>query len=97
MELEIIDLEVFAKEGRTPPKGKRYQIRVDNAKIIVEKSSLTGREILDKAGKYPIERFQLNQRIRAGQVKKIGYDEVVDLTAPGIERFMTVPLDQTEG
>lgn len=94
---EIIDLEVYAKEGKTPPAGKRYQIRVDNQKIIMDKSNPTGREILEKANKYPIERFQLNQRLKGGVVKKIEYNQVVDLTTPGIERFMTVPLDQTEG
>jgi hypothetical protein len=94
---EIIDLEVYAKEGKTPPSGKKYQIRVDNAKVIMEKSNPTGRDILEKAGKYPIERFQLNQRLKGGVIKKIDYNQVVDLTTPGIERFMTVPLDQTEG
>lgn len=97
MSEEIIDLEVYAKEGKTPPPGKKYQIRVDNAKFIMEKSNPTGREILEKAGKYPIERFQLNQRLKGGVVKKVDYNQIVDLTTPGIERFMTVPLDQTEG
>jgi len=45
----------------------------------------------------PIERFQLNQKSHDGVVEKIGYDEKVDFTEPGIERFMTIPLDQTEG
>lgn len=94
---EIIDLETFAKEGKTPPPGKKYQIRVDNVKIIIDMSNPTGREILEKANKYPVERFQLNQKLKGGVVKKIDYNQVVDLTAPGIERFMTVPLDQTEG
>lgn len=32
-----------------------------------------------------------------GQVKKIDADEKVDFTRPGVERFMTLPLDPTEG
>lgn len=94
---EIIDLELFAKEGKTPPKGKKYRIRIDNEKYVTDKDELTGREILTLAGKSPIERFQLNQKLKGGAVKKVGYDEKVDLTAKGVERFMTVPLDQTEG
>ncbi len=97
MNNEIIDLEAYAKEGKTPPHGKKYQIRVDNAKYVTEKETLMGREILELANKFPIERFQLNQKVKGGQVKKIDYNEIVDLTTPGIERFMTVPLDQTEG
>lgn len=94
---EIIDLEQFAKEGKTPPKGRKYRIRVDNQKYDTDKDELTGREILTLAGKSPIERFQLNQKLKGGAVKKVGYDQNVDLTAKGVERFMTVPLDQTEG
>jgi hypothetical protein len=97
MSEEIIDLEVYARDGKTPPHGKKYQIRVDNVRIIVYTATPTGREILTKANKFPIERFQLNQKLRGGVVRKIDYDETVDLTKPGIERFMTVPLDQTEG
>ncbi len=97
MEEEIIDLEEFAKLGKTPPKGKKYRFRVDNEKYVTEKEVLTGKEILELAGKFPIERFQLNQKIKGGSVKKIGYNEKVDLTEKGVERFMTVPLDQTEG
>ena len=97
MEIEVIDIENYAKEGKTPPAGKKYQIRVDNAKFITEKESLTGREILELAGKFPVEKFQLNQKIKGGQVKRIDYREVVSFIAPGVERFMTVPLDQTEG
>jgi len=94
---EIIDLELYAKEGKTPPKGKKYRIRVDNQKYVTDKEEFTGREILTLAGKVPVERFQLNQKFKGGVVKKIDYDEKVDLTAKGVERFMTVPLDQTEG
>jgi hypothetical protein len=96
---EIIDLEDFSKEkpNERPEKGKKYQIRVDREKFIVHTDSLKGKEILELANKKPFERYQLNQKFRHGQVKKIGYDEVVDFTELGIERFMTIPLDQQEG
>ena len=32
-----------------------------------------------------------------GRVKRIGYDEVVSVCEPGVERFMTIPLVQTDG
>jgi hypothetical protein len=39
----------------------------------------------------------ITQKLRGGEVKKIGLDEEADFTTPGVERFMTLPLDQTEG
>ena len=95
----IIDLEEFSKDkpNERPEKGKKYQIRVDRDKYVVHSDSLKGKEILELAEKTPFDRFQLNQKIRTGLVKKIGYEELVDFTEPGIERFMTIPLDQQEG
>ena len=92
-----IDLELYAAEGKKVPKGQKYKIKVDRLKYITEQETMTGREILQLSGKTPVERFQLNQRLRGGKVVKVGYDEIVDFTAPGIEKFMTIPLDQTEG
>ena len=93
---EIIDIEEFAKAKMDPPRGKKYKIKIDNTVFVVPQS-LTGREILQIAGKTPVERFQLNQKMHGGFVRKIKYDEVVDFCAPGIEKFLTIPLDQTEG
>jgi len=94
---EYIDIEEYSKAGKKPPKGKKYLIKVDKALYKVEVESMTGREILEIAEKLPVERFQLNQKLHGGVVKKVEYDEIVDFTMPGVERFMTIPLDQTEG
>lgn len=91
-----IDVEAYAKAGKEVPKGKKYLIRVDRAFYKVDSECLTGKEILAVAGKEPVQRFQLNQRIK-GAISKVAYDETVCFTKPGIERFMTIPLDQTEG
>ena len=96
-DFDTIDLEEFAKTGQKPPKGKRYRIRVDRDFFVVNESEMTGRQILVLAGKNPPERFRLDQKLRGGQTKKVELDEIVDFTTPGIERFMTLPLDQTEG
>jgi len=93
---EVIDIEQFGKEGKKPPKGRRYRIRVDKQHIVFEKETVTGREILERAGKDPA-RFRLDQKLRGGQTKKIELTDEVDLTTPGIERFMTLPLDSQEG
>ena len=92
-----IDVELFAKEGKEVPKGHVYIITVDRQKFKVNEECMTGREILILAGKTPPERFQLNLRLKGGKVVKVGYDEKVCFTTPGVEKFMTIPLDQTEG
>ena len=96
-EVEEEDLEAAAKEGRPPRKAKRYRLRVDRDYFTVAAPSLTGREILTLAGKVPPEQFMLSQKLRGGQAKKIELDARIDLTLPGVERFMTLPKDQTEG
>jgi hypothetical protein len=58
---------------------------------------MTGRELLVLAGKSPPERWTVSQKLHGGQTRQIGLDDVADFTEPGVERFMTLPLDQTEG
>lgn len=96
-EVIIIDVAQYAKEGKVIPHGQHYKIMVDRNVYTVEKECMTGREILILSGKTSPERFQLNQRFNGGKVVKINYDQIVCFTEPGIEKFMTIPLDQTEG
>jgi len=99
-EVEEIEIEehtktVNGKEG--PPKANKYIIRVDKAKFTVEVAGMTGREILTLAGKMPVEQYKLTQKMHGGAAKTIGLDDTVDFTEPGVERFMTLKRDQTEG
>jgi len=94
---EYIDIEEYAKAGKEPPKGQKYLIKIDKVLYKVDKECMTGREILELAEKRPVERFQLNLKMHKGAVRKVEYDEKICFSTPGIERFMTIPLDQTEG
>jgi predicted ribosome quality control (RQC) complex YloA/Tae2 family protein len=94
---EEVDLEQLAKAGQTPPKAKRYRIRVDDKYYVVHQATITGREILLVAGKNPPQNFILTQKLRGGHVKTIGLDDIVDLAEPGIERFNTLPRQVQEG
>jgi Multiubiquitin len=95
--LDEIDLEQFAKEGKPPPKAKRYRIRVDDQHFVVNQPTITGREILIIAGKTPPEAFILTLKIRARGVRTIGLNDVVNLEEPGVERFATLPREVQEG
>ena len=94
---EVVDLEEYAKAGRKPPRARRYRIRIDKQQYTVEVSSMTGRELLTLAGKTPVTNYMISQKMRGGEARKLGLDESADFTTPGLERFMTLPLDQTEG
>lgn len=94
---EIIDLEEFAIDGKKPPKGCRYRIMIDKNKYVVDVHSMSGREILNLAKKTPPEQYMLFQKFCSGENKRIELDEKVDFTTPGIEKFRTLPMDQTEG
>ena len=94
---EIIDLEEFSKEGKKPPRHCRFRIKIDRDKYVVNTPCLTGKELLELAGKVPIEKFALRQKFRGGSVVKVDYDDKVDFTKPGVEKFITIPLDQTDG
>jgi hypothetical protein len=92
----VIELEDYGKRGEQPPKGCAYRIRIDREAYIVHAETITGRELLELAQKAPIERYMVFQKAR-GQMQEIGLDDTVDLTHPGIERFVTLPKDTTEG
>lgn len=93
----VVDLEEFCKEDKMVPKGKKYQIRIDKEKYVVNSSDITGKQLLALAGKTPTERYAIYQQLKGGKTLKIEETMVIDLCAPGVERFMTLPLDQTEG
>jgi len=94
---EIVDLEECACANRRPPRARRYRIKIDKDYYNVDKKSMTGRELLLLASKNPPERFMISQKPHGGPPKQIKLDESVDFTTPGIEKFLTLPLDQTEG
>lgn len=94
---ELIDLEEYSKSDKTPPKGKSYQIRVNKQKYVVHVESMTGREILQLANLTPPENYLLDQLLRGGQEKRIGLDEKVDFTTPGIERFLAQKTTHQDG
>jgi hypothetical protein len=93
---ELIDLEEWAKAGKTPKPAKKYKIRIDKDKYTVEVSSMTGAQILAVAGKTP-QTHQLSQKIHRGAVEPIAPDQMVRFDAPGVERFQTLALDPSEG
>ncbi len=96
-EVIIIDIEEHVKTGKELPHGYRYRIRIDKTYYVVTKTSITGRELLELASKTPVEQYRIYQKLKGGESIEIAYDEEVDLIRRGIERFMTLKLENTEG
>ena len=72
-------------------------VQIDKDYFKAPSPRMTGRELLQLADKKPAEHFAIYRKIKGGQPERIGLDEKVDLSRPGVERFLTLPLDQTEG
>ena len=95
---EIVDLEEFGRAGRPlPPSARRFRIRIDRTQYVVDVPEMTGRQLLELAGKTPPEQYALYQKSHGSSPVKVELDQVVDFRRPGIERFLVLPLDQTEG
>jgi hypothetical protein len=94
---ELVDIEECGKQNRKPPRARKYRIRVNKERFTVDVPKMTGAEILKLAGKVPPENYKLQQKFHGGKVKTIQLTDVVDFTEPGVERFQTFPLTETEG
>ena len=95
-ELEIIDLEEFAKEGRKPGKAKFYRVRIDHEKKKFSKPIVTGEEILSSVNK-SFDEYKLFQRIKGQGKRKIEEYQEIDLTEKGVERFTTQKQNVKDG
>lgn len=79
-----------------PPKDKPYKLQIGKQMHEVETPELTGAQILELAGKSN-EQSVIYQKLKGGGRAVINLDGVVDLREPGVEKFVIVPVDQTEG
>ncbi len=91
----IVDLEEHFVEGRKVPKAKKYRIRLDNEKYVVDMESMTGAQILALASKTP-DKYLLRQKTQHGVIE-VKPTDVISFVAAGVERFMTIPNEVTEG
>jgi len=90
---EIIDVESYTKEGKKPPIGKKYRVKIDGHHYIFDHHVVTGRELLAKAGITPVECFWLYQNLKNYGFEKIDHAEQVDLTKGGVEHFVVKPTE----
>jgi hypothetical protein len=94
--VEIVDIEIYAKENRRPPRAKKYKVRIDRDPFIVDHRKITGEELFKLAQKSP-EKWRMHQKLHGGQMEEIKVGDTVDLGEPGVERFVTMELTQGDG
>ena len=95
----IIDIEEYAKAERAVPPfepGTEYRIRIDKDQKVVDVPSMNGAQILALVNKKP-ETHRLDQKLHGGKTKEVKANDSVNFTEPGLEKFMTLPRDQTDG
>jgi hypothetical protein len=92
---ECIDIEDCC-DDITPP-ANYYRIKVNDSKYKVDVPHMLGRDILLLSNVDNPSQHSLYQMFKGGETKIVELCEKVDFTAPGVERFTTIPLDMTEG
>lgn len=93
----IEDLEICCREDRQPRCDFHYRIKVDKEHYVSPVSFMLGRQLLELAGKCDPSKWHLRQKFGDGRLVKIGLEDKVDFTTRGVEKFLTLPCDQTEG
>lgn len=95
--VEIVEIEIYGRRNEKPPHARVYRVKIDGQPYDFTQRIVLGRDILERAGKRPPERFQLDKKVHGGRFIPVGLAEKVDLGEPGIEVFETFPLDEREG
>jgi len=82
------------KGGKPPTK---YKVQIDKQVYELTSKLVTATELLQIAGKNPPSAYAIYRKAKGGQPERLNPDQQIDVSDPGIERFVTLPLDQTEG
>lgn len=82
-------------EGADEGRGKHFTIFIDKQKFETQQAAWTAAQLLALVGKNP-QGFQIFLKRPGGELEEIKPGQTVELREP-VERFVTLPLDQTEG
>lgn len=74
---------------------KKFTFFIDKTKYETEQAVWTGAQLLQHAGKNP-QNYQIFLK-KKGDLEEIKPNQTVDLRGSGVDHFVTLPLDQTEG
>ncbi len=83
--------------GNNGNNKEKFKFKVRNETYEVDKPVITGREVCEIAGLVPPEQFKLDLKKQGNEYREIALNDTVDLTEPGIEKFVYIARDQSEG
>lgn len=69
--------------------GTSFKVQIDRETFSFDDPIVTGTQLLNAAGKRPLDEYLIFQQLKDGQFEEIRLEESVDLTLPGLERFKT--------
>lgn len=75
--------------------AQKYRVQIDEKAYQVSDPVITGRQLLDKAQKRPVDEYLIFQQLKDGQLEEIRLDETVDLRKVGVEKFITQKSDRS--
>lgn len=85
---DVVNVEAYTKADKRPPIGKKYRVKIGDDSFVFDHHLVTGKELLVRAGKTPVECYSLYQKFKGCDFEKISPSETVDLSKPGIEHFV---------
>lgn len=97
--LEELDIEAFtaANPKDKKPRAKRYAFRVNKKRVVTTDPNPTREEILTLSGFVPVNEYRLRLKGGKGDPVEIQPGQHVDLTQPGVERFVANKLHVQDG
>ncbi len=75
---------------------RAFKFTIDDGQLEWGKPNISGR-VLKKLANVPVDTYHVYLEVRGGQDILIRDADLIDLSKPGIERFITVICDTTEG
>jgi hypothetical protein len=75
-----------------PPRT--FEVQIDDKTFKIKDPVVTGRQLLDLAGRRPADEFIVLQFLSDGLLEDVRLDETTDLREPGVERFLTFKSDR---
>lgn len=93
----ILSFPGEAPTGEPCQPVETYTIKVNGKEHHVEAPSMLANEIIALSGQQDPTKHELNQILLDGDSISLEKNDKVHFTDPGIECFITIPLDMTEG
>jgi len=83
----------FKNEELASKKTKTFKASVDDVMVEFDHPKVTGKELLKEAGVKNLECVSLFQKLKGCDFERISLGEEVDLSHPGLEKFVVKPPD----